>query len=357
MYYSETEARKLVIEAGLRLLENKLIARTWGNISARISKDEFIITPSGKAYDRLTPADLVKVRVSDGSYSGKVKPSSERGVHAAAYSLRNHVGFIIHTHQYYASAVAAECRTIRTAPCAAYALPGTTKLKRYVAECIKSNPYEDMFLMARHGTLILGSDMDEAFARAEALEEKCRGLVEARVNLNAADADKAFDTSKIDIKALPFVKVVSDPYIMKCCEKGKTVGSYIDDFAQIVGPDMQVIECDEWAAERVLLGYSTNQTARGKGFLGKVPMTGALDRMGGQQPALNSAIGRNAVLVKGVGAVCAGKTRSDAEAIAMIVSKNCAAACYTKYAKPLGGIDARLQRYIYLTKYSKQMEA
>jgi L-fuculose-phosphate aldolase len=284
-----------------------------------------------------------------------VKPSSEKGVHAAAYLQRNHVGFIIHTHQYYASAVAAECRNIRTAPCAAYALPGTTKLKKFVGEAIKNNPYENAFLMARHGTLILGSDMDEAFARAEALEDKCKGLVEARVNLNAAEADKAFDTSKINIKALPFVTVVSDPYIMKCCEKGRTVGPYIDDFAQIVGPDMQVIECDEWAAERVLLGYSTNQTARG--FIGKMPMTGALDRMGGQQPALNSAIGRNAVLVKGVGAVCAGKTKSDAEAIAMIVSKNCAAACYTKYAKPLGSIDARLQRYIYLTKYSKQMEA
>ena len=355
MYYSETEARRLVIEAGLRLLENKLIARTWGNISARISKDEFIITPSGKAYDRLTPADLVKVRVSDGSFSGSVKPSSEKGVHCAAYSLRNHVGFIIHTHQFYASAVAAECRSIRTAPCAAYALPGTTKLKKYVADCIRSNPYEDMFLMARHGTLILGNDMDEAFAKAEALEEKCRGLVEARVSLNAAEADKKFDASKINIKALPFVKIVSDPYIMKCCEKGKTVGPYIDDFAMIVGPDMQVVECDEWAAERALLGYSTNQTARS--LIGKVPMTGALDRMGGQQPALNSAIGRNAVLVKGVGAVCAGKTKSDAEAIAMIVSKNCAAACYTKYAKPLGNIDSRLQRYIYLTKYSRQMEA
>ncbi len=355
MYYSETEARRLVIEAGLRLLENKLIARTWGNISARISKDEFIITPSGRAYDRLTPADLVKVRVADCSYSGNVKPSSEKGVHAAAYAQRNHVGFIIHTHQYYASAVAAECRSIRTAPCAAYALPGTTKLKKFVAESVKNNPYENAFLMARHGTLILGSDMDEAFARAEALEEKCRNLVEARVNLNAAEASGAFDTSKINIRALPFVNVVSDPYIMKCCEKGKPVGSYIDDFAQIVGPDMQVVERDEWAAERALLGYSTNQSARG--LVGKMPMTGALDRMGGQQPALNSAIGRNAVLVKGVGAVCAGKTKSDAEAIAMIVSKNCAAACYTKYAKPLGGIDARLQRYIYLTKYSRQMEA
>lgn len=354
MYYSETEARKLVVEAGLRLLENKLVARTWGNISARISKDEFIITPSGKAYDRLTPADLVKVRL-DGSYKGNMKPSSEKGVHAAAYAQRNHVGFIIHTHQYYASAVAAECRDIRTAPCAAYALPGTTKLKKYVAESVRNNPYEDTFLMARHGTLILGSDMEDAFAKVEALEEKCKGLVEARVKLNAAEADRAFDTSKINIRALPFVKIVSDPYIMKCCEKGRTIGSFIDDFAQIVGPDMQVVDGDEWVAERALLGYSTNQTARG--LIGKVPMTGALDRMGGQQPALNSAIGRNAVLVKGVGAVCAGKTESDAEAIAMIVSKNCAAACYTKYAKPLGSIDARLQRYIYLSKYSRQMEA
>ena len=43
---------------------------------------------------------------------------------------------------------------------------------------------------------------------------------------------------------------------------------------------MQVIDCDEWAAERTLLGYSTNQTARN--LIGKMPMTGALDRMGGK---------------------------------------------------------------------------
>ena len=354
MYYSETEARKLVIEAGHRLLENKLIARTWGNISARISKEEFIITPSGKAYDRLSPSDLVKVRISDLSYTGSIKPSSEKGVHAAAYSLRSHVGFIIHTHQYYASAVAAECRSISSAPCASYALPGTAKLRRNVEACIKSNPYDNMFLMARHGTLILGSNMDEAFSRAGSLEKICRRLVEGRVGAGGNEAAESFDTSKIDIKALPYIKVVSDPYIMECCEKGKTVGPYIDDFAQIVGPDMQVVSNDEWAAERALLGYSTNQAP--KGIIGKMPMTGALDRMGGQQPALNSTIGRNAVLVKGVGAVCAGKTEGDAEAIAMIVSKNCAAACYVKFARPLGIVDARLQRTIYLTKYSKQMD-
>ncbi len=356
MYYSETEARKLVIEAGHRLLEKKLIARTWGNISARISRDEFIITPSGKAYDRLTPADLVKVRVSDGSYSGSVKPSSEKGVHAAAYALRSHVGFIIHTHQYYASAISAECRSIRTAPCAEYALPGTTKLRNLVEGCVRRNPYENIFLMARHGALILGSDMDEAFARAEALEKISKTLVESRVRPREYAETSPFDSSKINIRALPFIKVVSDPYIMECCEKGKPVGSYLDDFAQIVGPDMQVVDCDEWVAERALLGYSTNQTQPPKGLKGMRPMTGVLDLMGGQHSVLNSTIGRNAVLVKGVGAVCAGKTQADAEAIAMIVSKNCAAACYVKYAKPLGLVDARLQRTIYLTKYSKQMD-
>ena len=354
MYYSETEARRLVIEAGHKLLENKLIARTWGNISARISRDEFIITPSGRAYDRLSPSDLVKVRISDCSYSGSVRPSSERGVHAAAYALRQGAGFIIHTHQYYASAVAAECRSISAAPCASYALPGTAKLRRNVEACIRSNPYENMFLMARHGALILGSNMDEAFSRAESLEKICGKMVESRVRTSDFEADSGFDASKINIKALPFVKVVSDPYIMECCEKGKTVGPYLDDFAQIVGPDMQVTDRDERAAERALLGYTTNQAP--KGIIGKIPMTGALDRMGGQQPALNAAIGRNAVLVKGVGAVCAGRTEGDAEAIAMIVSKNCAAACYAKFARPLGPVDARLQRTIYLTKYSKQMD-
>ena len=64
-YYEETEARRLVIEAGLRLVREGLIARTWGNISARISENEFVITPSGRAYETMRPDDLVKVRIRD----------------------------------------------------------------------------------------------------------------------------------------------------------------------------------------------------------------------------------------------------------------------------------------------------
>ena len=353
MYYSETEARKLVAEAGRKLLEKELVARTWGNISARISGDSFVITPSGKAYEGLTEDDMVKVSIDDCSWEGDMKPSSEMGVHADAYALRPDVNFVIHTHQYYASAVAAECRSTQFAPCGAYGLPGSGKLRNNMKACVSENPDKKTFLMARHGALILGSDPDEAFGLANVLEEDCRTLVEARVPSHDVSPKAEFDTSAVSIKALPYVVVARDPYIMECCKAGVSVPSYTDDFAQIVGPDISVADNDPWAVQRILLGYNTNPAAK---RAPKIPMTGVLDRMGGQQPALNSMIGRNAVLVRGVGAVCAGRTESDAEAIAMITSKNCAAACYVRHARPLGAIDSWLQRLIYLSRYSKRID-
>lgn len=353
MYYTETEARKMVIEAGHRLLESKLVARTWGNISARISDTQFVITPSGRDYEGLSEEDLVVVG-TDCSYEGDIKPSSEKGVHADAYALRPEVSFIIHTHQHFASAVAADCRDTDFAPCGAYGLPGTAKLRKNMAACLEDHPDVKTFLMARHGALILGSSPDEAFDLASDLEDRCKALVEARVPSHDVVNAGTFDISGIKIDGMPFVKTVSDPYIMECCRAGISIGAYIDDFAQIVGPDIQVVPSDEWTVQRALLGQSTNKAV--KHMTGKIPMTGALDRMGGQHPAVTSLTGRNAVLVKGVGAVCVGRTENDAEAAAMITAKNCAAACYVRHAKPLGAVDARLQRYIYLTSYSKRID-
>ena len=99
MIYSEAEAREAVIEAGHRLREAGLVARTWGNISARISEDQFVITPSGLAYETMRPEDLVIVNIQDGSHQGSRKPSSEKGIHADAYRLRPDIHFVIHTHQ------------------------------------------------------------------------------------------------------------------------------------------------------------------------------------------------------------------------------------------------------------------
>lgn len=180
MYYSEAEARKLVIEAGLRLIDEKLIARTWGNISARISEDEFIITPSGRDYETLGPDDLVKVRIENLSYSGKYKPSSEKGIHASCYKYRPECSFVIHTHQFYASAICAEEKDTDFVPCAEYGFSGTKKLMKNVVSVIISHPKRNWFLMAKHGALLLGSSYENAFLLAKELEEKCKALYEEK---------------------------------------------------------------------------------------------------------------------------------------------------------------------------------
>ena len=72
------KAKEIVVMAGKKLVESGLIARTWGNVSCRVSDTQFVITPSGRAYETLTPEEIVLVNISDLSYEGDIKPSSEK---------------------------------------------------------------------------------------------------------------------------------------------------------------------------------------------------------------------------------------------------------------------------------------
>ena len=113
----------------------------YESLSARLSETQFLITPSGLAYETLRPEQLVLVNVADASWEGEIKPSSEKGIHAGAYRLRPEVNFVIHTHQYYASVAGIEGRALtgfchpllgKRVPCAAYGLPGTGRLRQAV---------------------------------------------------------------------------------------------------------------------------------------------------------------------------------------------------------------------------------
>ena len=314
--YSEKKARELVIKAGKELVEKGLVARTWGNVSARISETEFVITPSGRDYESLKPKDLVKVKIKDASYEGDIKPSSEKGVHAAAYALRETANFVIHTHQYYASCVSADEQDMPFAPCAKYGLPGSKNLKKNLIKSIEQNSDAKKFLMAKHGALIIGDSYEEAFKLSSKLESECKKQVMSRLPNMERQKNAKIDVESLVTKDNPSVIIVQDKFINECCQAGVAVKPYIDDFAQIVGPEASVVE---------------NR---------KLDMKAGL-------------LGRNAVLVKGAGAVCIGANDADADAVAMIVSKNCAAACYTRKAGPIGKIDSRMQRYVYLKKYSK----
>ncbi len=162
MAYKETEARELIISAVHRLTEAGLVARTWGNVSARVSEEQFVITPSGLGYEHMQPEDLGLVNISDLSYEGERKPSSEKGIHADAYRLRPEVNFVIHTHQDKASVYGIRGWALsgfsdpvlgKRVPCAAYGLPSTDKLRQAVADQLSSNPSAQAILMRGHGAL------------------------------------------------------------------------------------------------------------------------------------------------------------------------------------------------------------
>lgn len=315
--YTEERARELVIEAGLKLVEKGLVARTWGNVSARCGKNEMIITPSGIAYTNLKPSDLVKVDIKSLEYEGDIKPSSEKGIHAAVYEMRSDINFVIHTHQTFASALAAEEADLPFAPCAKYGLPGTEKLRENVIRTISDHMGHKKFLLAKHGALLLGENMEEAFELADLLEIDCREQFATRIPSLDSTTLKKIELDKYRTKPMPFVKLVQNELIAECLHAGVTIRPYLDDFAQMVGSDMKIVENRDIDIMRCL-------------------------------------IARQAVLIKGVGALCVGRTEDDCEAAATIVTKNCAAACYVRNASPISRADSVLQRVVYLTKYSKK---
>ncbi|MCR5484263.1 MAG: class II aldolase/adducin family protein [Clostridiales bacterium] len=355
------EAKKSVIEAGHLLVETGLIARTWGNISCRISDTEFVITPSGKAYDSLTPDDIVTVNINDLSYSGDVKPSSEKGIHADCYRLRKDTGFVIHTHQTNASvlSVLPVNLTVKTPrevallgaviPIASYGLPGTKKLRKGVSSALTANPDSKAVIMAHHGAVCLGRDFGEAFKIALSLEKLCEEKLIGRINtITSAYDGEAFVSEKKDGKIfvdgtdetepsreLDIHKAIysshpnvtnivhdTDPYAVKCSNEKKKLKPMLDDFAQLVGISLKTASDNDDDIKK-------------------------------------KSKGRNAVLVKGRGAYCFASTADDAKAVEIILNKGCKTeieAPMLGKTKKIGIIDSVLMRVVYLKKYSKQIE-
>ncbi len=358
MAYSFNEAADLIIKAGKELVARGLIARTWGNISARLSDTEFLITPSGQAYDSLTPEKLVVVKIADCSYEGKVRPSSEKGVHGEAYKYRPDVDFVIHTHQTMATAVSTLGEDVTAIPkemrdiignrivCAAYGISSTKTLMRRMSKAIQENRDVNAFYMKYHGTLCLGSDDAHAFAVSEAMEKISTACIEqaiggevftpknlARVfekkkGVPGSDDEKPVSVSDLERQLEERLEgqtiLVADTPILKSRSlTAEPMRPMIDDMAQIVGTKIS-----------------------------NVPQTSSVD-------AIVKALGKqNAVLLQGVGAICVAHTKEDAQAVRQVLEKDVVCEMYASLknaVKPLGWWDARFQRHVYLDKYSKQM--
>lgn len=184
------KTRADIVNIGVELIEKKLVASTWGNISARINDTLVAITPSGRNYLTLRPEDIVVLDLQGNIIDGSLKPSSELMLHLAIYNQRRDVKAIVHTHSVFASACAVAQKSIPPiiedlvqmigggVDVAQYALPGTQKLAE---NAVKALQHKNAVLLANHGMVGCGQNLNEAFTACELVEKAAQIFIYANM--------------------------------------------------------------------------------------------------------------------------------------------------------------------------------
>lgn len=180
--------KKEIIQYGHLLLERGLVAGSWGNISFRAG-DLVVITSSGSNYLTLRPRDLVVIDMQGNVIEGKRQPSSELACHLSVYRAYDEAQAVIHTHSIYASACATARESIPAiiedmaqivgsrVNVAEYALLGTQEL---ADNCVAAMQDNSAILMANHGVLTRGHNLQEAFIAAEIVEKTAQIYILAK---------------------------------------------------------------------------------------------------------------------------------------------------------------------------------
>ncbi|WP_022729146.1 L-fuculose-phosphate aldolase [Fodinicurvata sediminis] len=178
---TDREQRSAIIQACLEMNRNGLNQGTSGNISAR-HENGLLITPSGLAYEKLRPEDIIFLDMQ-GQPHGRWKPSSEWRFHRDILHARPEAGAVVHVHSPYATALAILGREIPaihymiaaaggpTIRCAPYATFGTEELSRHAVEALEGRA---ACLLANHGMIAVGPDLAKALWLAGEVETLAR---------------------------------------------------------------------------------------------------------------------------------------------------------------------------------------
>ena len=166
-----------IIASCLEMSRLGLNQGTSGNISVRY-QDGMLITPSGVAYHKLTPDQIVFV-----SYEGKAEankvPSSEWLFHLACYHARPELNAVVHNHAVNATAVSILNHDIpaihymvavtgtNIVPCIPYATFGSSELADSVEHGIKLSK---ALLMQHHGMITMEVNLEKALWLANEVE-------------------------------------------------------------------------------------------------------------------------------------------------------------------------------------------
>lgn len=184
MTREERQLREAIIAKCRWMNASGLNQGTSGNISARY-RDRMLITPSATPYDGMRPEMIVSMPLEGeyGTSTGPLQPSTEWRFHLDIMRARPDVGGIVHTHSTYATVLAIARKSIPSCHymmaafggndirCAGYARYGTKELSELALAALEGR---NGCLLANHGMIALGANLDKAMWLAVELETIAR---------------------------------------------------------------------------------------------------------------------------------------------------------------------------------------
>ena len=176
---SEEKLRQEIVRFCHLTYQKSLLVSTDGNLSVRLSDGSIMCTPTMSNKGFVKTEDLVVIDTAGRKIRGERKPSSEMAMHLLIYEMRPDVHAVVHAHPPCATAYAAAGIPLNKAlisevvlalgciPLAEYGTPGTPELSAELRPFIKNY---DALLMANHGVVTYGANIEEAFNRMDTVE-------------------------------------------------------------------------------------------------------------------------------------------------------------------------------------------
>ena len=186
---NEYKLKEQICEIGRCVYAKGFAAANDGNITVRLSEREFLCTPTMVSKGSLKPEDICKVDIEGKQLAGVRKRSSEVLLHLAIYKQRPDVKACVHCHPPHATAFAVAHEPIPKCilpevevflgevPLAVYETPGGQKFADTVVPFAKDC---NTIILANHGTLTFGPDLEKAYWNTEIIDAYCRILILAK---------------------------------------------------------------------------------------------------------------------------------------------------------------------------------
>jgi L-fuculose-phosphate aldolase len=198
------------VKAELVDISRRLHARGWvanhdGNVTCRVGEGRIWATPTAVSKGVINEEMLIAVDLEGKRIAGRLRPFGEIGLHLACYRAREDVRAVVHAHPPTATGFACAGVDLPAAmmpeavvslgpeiPTAPYAPPGPAAAEAVAALVARA----DAFLLARHGVLTVGVDLEQAYLRMELVEHYAR-IAKVAIELGGVSALPPADVQKL----------------------------------------------------------------------------------------------------------------------------------------------------------------